>query len=426
MAKENKYKQYAKARRKLNNDVDIYNLAVEYKKLLSKRFKYVFQGNVTIEFQFKMENFFHLLGFHKLSDVSAVKMVNHNKMSKEKFFKYILEGKITFSNTDSDIVDDKEIVNICDTKKKSAFGEVKAHRFELFSESNILELLLNDPVIDYDDNQNDSLIEADKIFFKMNSIKKRNLNLFIGYDEKKKQHYTSTFFLEMKPNTFLNKKGGHPQELLYILSRTIHNTETNELEEFVIKWENIRKEFADNELYKSQVQLKKWINDSHIAFTKANVVLNELKIVKNKYEEEIEIINKKIEIANLVQGLSDEKCDDEEVALQLMKYDIDAELDNEIAPYIEMDLQELNQSLNKIEEKMKVVARKIKRFVKFLPGLRMLEIEEVKIAYRPYMDTQKMSDEIISKIIDEYELFEKTIIPSNFIKIYDAVEEQAY
>ena len=128
----------------------------------------------------------------------------------------------------------------------------------------------------------------------------------------------------------------------------------------------------------------------------------------------------------MVQGLSDEKCDDEEVALQLMKYDIDAELDNEIAPYIEMDLQELNQSLNKIEEKMKVVARKIKRFVKFLPGLRMLEIEEVKIAYRPYMDTQKMSDEIISKIIDEYELFEKTIIPSNFIKIYDAVEEQAY
>ena len=80
-------------------------------------------------------------------------------MKRETFFEYVLSGRIGLDKTDKNIVDSDIIVNICDTKKKSDLGEIKANRLAVFSEKNILELLLSDPVIDFDD--------SDKIFFKL-------------------------------------------------------------------------------------------------------------------------------------------------------------------------------------------------------------------------------------------------------------------
>lgn len=50
---------------------NLQELAKEYEKLLNKKFCYIFQEKKIIEFQFKRENFYHLLGFHKLGDVSV-------------------------------------------------------------------------------------------------------------------------------------------------------------------------------------------------------------------------------------------------------------------------------------------------------------------------------------------------------------------
>ena len=151
MAKNDKYLQYAKSRKKAQLDIDLQQLAVEYSRLLNKKFCYVFSGGIEIHFQFKMEKFYHLLGFHKLTDVTVVKMVEDHKLKKEDFFKYVKDGRITMDSTDAAIVGDYDdkILNIQDSNKKSDLGEIKTHRFQFFSEPQVLELLKNDPVIDF-------------------------------------------------------------------------------------------------------------------------------------------------------------------------------------------------------------------------------------------------------------------------------------
>ena len=39
---------------------------------------------------------------------------------------------------------DEEVIHIQDTSHKSDFGDIKAKRFQFFSEKNVLELLISD------------------------------------------------------------------------------------------------------------------------------------------------------------------------------------------------------------------------------------------------------------------------------------------
>ena len=87
MKKNTKYLQYVKSRNKSQLNIDLQQLALEFDRLLNKKFCYVFSGGIRVEFQFKMENFYHLLGFHKLSDVTVIRIVENHKMKKEDFFK---------------------------------------------------------------------------------------------------------------------------------------------------------------------------------------------------------------------------------------------------------------------------------------------------------------------------------------------------
>ena len=172
MPKNEKYLRLAKSRKNKPLDIDLQKIAKEYEKLLHKKFSYLFQGNLPVDFQFKKENFYHLLGSHQLTDVTVVRMVETHQMKRETFFEYVLSGRIGLDKTDKNIVDSDIIVNICDTKKKSDLGEIKANRLAVFSEKNILELLLSDPVIDFDD--------SDKIFFKLHKEQSSNRKLVIN------------------------------------------------------------------------------------------------------------------------------------------------------------------------------------------------------------------------------------------------------
>lgn len=173
-----KYEKVATSKKK-KVSYNLQDLAKEYEKLLNKKFCYILQEKKVIEFQFKRENFYHLLGFHKLGDVSVVKMIESSQMKKEDFYFHILYGDITLDTTNTGLVNDTNIVNIADTERTSMLGEIKANRFAYFSEQNILDLLSSDPVIDFEKSECDTLINADKIFFKFNQKKKRNLDLFI-------------------------------------------------------------------------------------------------------------------------------------------------------------------------------------------------------------------------------------------------------
>ena len=128
-----------------------------------------------------------------------------------------------------------------------------------------MELLLSDPVIDFDSDECNTVIDADKIFFKLITGVLRHLNLFIGYDTDEKNHYVSTFFLENEADKFLLKKSGEPQTQLKILTREVYDTTRNEMIDFYVKWENVREEFVQEPCYRGQNRLKTWINSKHIS-----------------------------------------------------------------------------------------------------------------------------------------------------------------
>lgn len=420
MAKNNKYLQYVKSRKKTQLDIDLQELAVEYSRLLNKKFCYVFSGGIEIQFQFKMENFYHLLGFHKLTDVTVVKMVENHKLKKEDFFKYVKDGKITMDSTDVAIVGDYEdkILNIKDSNKKSDLGEIKTHRFQFFSETQVLELLRNDPIIDFDKEECETYIETDKVFFKLIAEKNRNLNLFIGYDDDLKRHFVSTFFVEMEKDKFLINKAGDVQPLLKILSRKVIDTQNNAVIDFFVKWKNVRDEFVKEPFYRGQTRLKTWINDKHIL---SKQVMNEIdsqrKLLK-QYREEIERLRVQFDVLGLIAQLNipEEK---EEAQLKLMEYEIDADNVEELEVYKRHDMIQVKSDKLKMENKLAALENKLQKHEKYLPDIKELEIQEVLSAYQIHLPEIQLERERVRKVLEVKEIFHETIFPEELKKIYN-------
>lgn len=350
------------------------------------------------------------LEFHKLTDVTVVRMVETHQMKRETFFEYVLSGRIGLDKTDKNIVDSDIIVNICDTKKKSDLGEIKANRLAVFSEKNILELLLSDPVIDFED--------SDKIFFKLHKEKMRNLNLFVGFDAQKNQHFISTFFLEMIADKFKIKKDGTPQSVIYILSRRIINTTNNETEDFMIKWENVRKELLELPCYRAQRRLKTWINSPHIQTIDVEYNIDEQQKMLKKYDKEKKKLQRLYHILELIKDLNG-KDTKEHAILELMEYDIDAEVEEEIVEYIEKDAGKVKEQLDRIEHKASSLENKMSKFKQFLPELRLLEFEEVKYIYQQYLPEFKIEYEIVSQMIRDEKIYQKTLNPEKFKEYYN-------
>lgn len=419
MSKNNNYLKYAKSRKKTHINIELQQIAAEYSKLLNKKLCYYFSGGVKIEFQFKMENFYHLLGFHKLTDVTVVRMVENRRLKKEDFFKHIYDGKITMEITDLKVIGDFEtnIVHIQDTSHKSDFGEVKAHRFQYFTEKNVMDMLLSDPVIDFESEGCDTVIEADKIFFKHVTETVRNLNLFIGYDESENQYFASTFFLEKEKNKFRVKNSGEPQPELKILMRRIKDTQNNSLIDFCVKWENVRTEFINEPFYRGQSRLKSWINSKHISSKK---VVEEIKLQQEllqQYQKDVDELALQYNIVNLIQQLGEEekKVD---AQLALMEYEIDAENETEIDTYRDFEIGTIKTDKLKMEAKTEALTNKLQKHEKHLPDIVELEVREALLVYQACLPDMSLESDRIKELLQQYDIFNENVVPEEFLKRY--------
>lgn len=415
-----KYEKVATSKKK-KVSYNLQDLAKEYEKLLNKKFCYILQEKKVIEFQFKRENFYHLLGFHKLGDVSVVKMIESSQMKKEDFYFHILYGDITLDTTNTGLVNDTNIVNIADTERTSMLGEIKANRFAYFSEQNILDLLSSDPVIDFEKSECDTLINADKIFFKFNQKKKRNLDLFIGYNKKEREHFVSTFFLEVEEDKFLQTMDGDFQPTLCILSKYIINTQNNKIENFEIKWENVRREFIGEKFFHAQDRLKTWINSNHIETSFVRQEINEQQKIIVQYTKQIENLNNEKQILELIQQSNKEETK-ESAVLELMDLDFDLDDEVQVAPYLNMDICDIKIELQKFTNKLMSVQNKMKKYIQCLPDLMMLEIKEVEYIYQTFIPSMNIDSTIIRKMIDDKIIYGKCLTPVEFEKMYSTYQ----
>ena len=102
-----------------------------------------------------------------------------------------------------------------------------------------------------------------------------------------------------------------------------------------------------------------------------------------------------------------------------MEYDIDAEVEEEIVEYIEKDAGKVKEQLDRIEHKASSLENKMSKFKQFLPELRLLEFEEVKYIYQQYLPEFKIEYEIVSQMIRDEKIYQKTLNPEKFKEYYN-------
>jgi hypothetical protein len=160
----------------MNALLDKYN---EYIRLKDCRAEYHLSNGSTIVFTYKEENFIHLLGLHKLTDIQLIQLFN-DKSNKKVQTRYIISRIKKNKFTDSMV-------------KASVFYNDIADRYENFSYENLTTLTYTDAVINFNPALINSKIKSDYLLFEEKKNHGYN-HLGIATDTVTKNRYIETFF----------------------------------------------------------------------------------------------------------------------------------------------------------------------------------------------------------------------------------------
>ena len=153
----------------------------DYMRLKDCRTEYLRANGTTIEVTYKEENFAHLLGLHKLTDIQLVQFwtdKNNKTVKLKDVIKRIKKEKFTDSMV-----------------KSSVFYSKIADRYESFSYENLTTLTYTDAVINFNPNLINSKIKSDYLLFEEKTNKEYN-HLGIALDSRTGSRYLETFFHE--------------------------------------------------------------------------------------------------------------------------------------------------------------------------------------------------------------------------------------
>lgn len=160
----------------MNDLLQKYN---DYIRLKNCRAEYLLFNGMKIDFTYKEENFIHLLGLHKLSDIQLIQLFN-DKQNKKVQTKYII-SRIKKGNFTDTMV------------KASVFYNDIASRYESFSYDNLTTLTYTDAVIDFNPALINSKIKSNYLLFEAKTKNEYN-HLGIATDLKTNSRYIETFF----------------------------------------------------------------------------------------------------------------------------------------------------------------------------------------------------------------------------------------
>ncbi len=123
----------------------------DYIRLKNCRAEYLLSNGMVIDFTYKEENFIHLLGLHKLTDIQLIQLFN-DKSNKKVQTKYIISRIKKNKFTDSMI-------------KASVFYPDIESRYESFSYDNLTTLTYTDAIINFNPALIKSKIKSDYLLF---------------------------------------------------------------------------------------------------------------------------------------------------------------------------------------------------------------------------------------------------------------------
>jgi hypothetical protein len=151
----------------------------EYIRLKNCRVEYCLSDGTAITFTYKEENFIHLLGLHKLTDIQLIQLFN-DKNNKKVQTRYIFSRIKKNKFTDSMV-------------KASVFYNDIAERYENFSYENLTTLTYTDAVVNFNPALINSKIKSDYLLFEEKPNNGYN-HLGIAIDMATQERYIETFF----------------------------------------------------------------------------------------------------------------------------------------------------------------------------------------------------------------------------------------
>lgn len=160
----------------MNDLLQKYN---DYTRLKNCKAEYLLSNGMIIDFTYKEENFIHLLGLHKLTDIQLIQLFN-DKSNKKIQTKYIISRIKKNKFTDVMV-------------KSSVFYPNIALRYENFSYDSLTTLTYTDAVINFNPALIKSKIKSDYLLFEQKINNEYN-HLGIAEDNNTKKRYIETFF----------------------------------------------------------------------------------------------------------------------------------------------------------------------------------------------------------------------------------------
>lgn len=151
----------------------------DYIRLKGCKAQYLLANEMKISFTYKEENFIHLLGLHKLTDLQLIQMFN-DKRNKAVQTKYIISRIKKEKLTDAMV-------------KNSVFYNTIQPRYESFSYDTLTTLTYTDAVIDFDPSRIRSKLKSDYLLFEQKANHVYN-HLGIATDYHTNTTYIETFF----------------------------------------------------------------------------------------------------------------------------------------------------------------------------------------------------------------------------------------
>ena len=426
LAKYNKKKQKKQQVKKVTS-IDFKDIINEFDKLLGKRFVFFLGNGEWVTFTVETKHFCHMLGFDKISDATIISLLGSYGFKRSKFYDYVKDGYVNFNHLDLDSILEerhrrKLIANKFDfnvirtfdqTEHKVVLYEVIEQRWSRFSEENILSIIHNEIVIDFDYKKHYSLVPADKIFYKYNPEKKKNVNLFISKENG--EYFIRTFFMEKDLDEFKvtyeqnndgtlkkSSKGKYIKEGSQKIEDILINIQLNKFNDAELKtminWNNVRKKFEDKAVYRPVNRLK---NDFDTINICSDEVVQGIAGVKSgilKHTESIERIKNYVIIRQQFDDyLANDSDESKYFFMEFGEHGLDIEDEETHTQFESINIDDLNEEIQRLTMKLESSNKKLKKYEKFLPLLIELEINEIRYVYANFFDVSKWEDSFIEE-----------------------------
>ena len=430
MAKNKKSNKYFENHKK--DKIDIRNkhfdfgfYATEYKKLLEKKYFILLDNGEVFSISFDEGNFFHLLGFHKFENTLFYSMINDETINytQQNFFEDVYNGNIWYEGFNENKIQIPEKFKdstLIHSFKEHELTDKTKHtledRFPYFSYENILKILKNKLVINFEKDKSEYKVRASRILFYFLSDKKRNLNMFVDGE---KECFVTSFYLESKKDIYKYKIDGTKMKTFDVLCLYIEDTQNYQGIEFTPDWVKIRNLVGDGcEKYE---ELKTLLKKGRIC---TKLLEDELDQIIEKISEtkiEIEKLQEENQILRLKYSYYTED-DQEESALRLMDYDIDIEehLINEIEiKNLQKLIDKTNTKILNINNLLKRLEDKKQRISLTTSDIETLDINVIKRIYIPLIkNSEYWNEEFWKYFIHNYEYQKENINPRQLKKMY--------